>query len=509
MPSASPLTLGDRGDFARVADYLRAAAYDARTVCERLGVADLFAVDDLPRETIPLPPAADDPLAFLVRTFLLLQPLPEAALRARLDAATRAAFERLGLLTRDREGWSAPVLLYPVGDFHVVSDRHRGQDGSPLIPASDAVFPALFPGSTLFLRLLPQGAYEDALDLGAGTGIAALELSRRVRRVVATDLTERATHFAQFNRLLNACDNVEAVAGDLYEPVAGRTFDCVVAHPPYVPSPDDAFVFRDGGPTGERLVRRMITELPDVLRPGGVFCAVCAAWDTADGPLEQRVRGWLGPRADEFDVLLGVETEQRPAELAAQLARPERRVGGTVEEWEGRFREAGLACHVYGALALARRTAAGTPADLRTWLGATTHGAHLERVLAALGRRAAEQGAGARAAVLDALRPRVAEGLSVQVEYTPRRGDLTPNEVILTTQEPFRSRTQVDPWMLALVSAFDGRHRPAEVLAALRARRGVPEGFTQHDLRRLLELLLERGYVEAADLPGSAAERGA
>ena len=82
MPFASPLTLGDRDDFARVADYLRAAAYDAQTVCGRLSVPDLFAVDDLPRETIPLPPAADDPLAFLVRTFLLLQPLPEAALRA-------------------------------------------------------------------------------------------------------------------------------------------------------------------------------------------------------------------------------------------------------------------------------------------------------------------------------------------------------------------------------------------------------------------------------------------
>jgi hypothetical protein len=272
-----------------------------------------------------------------------------------------------------------------------------------------------------------------------------------------------------------------------------------VAHPPYVPSPGDAFVFRDGGPTGERLVRRMITELPDVLRPGGMFCAVCAAWDTAELPLEQRVRGWLGPRADEFDVLLGVETELRPAELAEQLARPERRVGGTVEEWEARFREAGLACHVYGALALARRTAAGSPADLRTWLGATTRGADLERALAALADRAMQIAAGTRAQALDKLRPRPAEALGVHVEYATRAGALVPAEVMLATQEPFRSRTRIDPWMLALISAFDGTHRPGEVLAALRARRGVPEGFTLEDLRRLLELLLERGYVEPAD----------
>ncbi len=262
MPSDFPLTLGGRGDFSRVADYLHAAAYDAPTVCDRLGVPELFVVDDLPREGIALPPAADGPQAFLVRTFLLLEPVSNAVLRARLDAPTRAAFERLGLLVPEPDGatWTAAVLLYPVGDFHIASDRHRDRSGAPSTPPFDAVFPAIFPGSMLFRRRLPQGAYEDGLDLGAGTGIGALELSRRVRRVVATDLSERATHFARFNLRLNARANVAAVTGDLYEPVAGRTFDCIVSHPPFVPSQDDAFVFRDGGPTGERVVRRMIAQ---------------------------------------------------------------------------------------------------------------------------------------------------------------------------------------------------------------------------------------------------------
>ena len=502
MPAAFPLTLGERDEFARVADYLQGAAYDTEAVCGRLGVPDLFAVDDLPREGIALPPAAEDPLAFLVRTFLLLQPVSEAALRARLDGPTRVAFARLGLLVPEPDGatWTAPVLLYPVGRCRIVSDRHRDKDGSPATPGSDAVFPAIFPGSMLFLRLLPRGAYEDALDLGAGTGIGALELSRRVRRAVATDLTERATHFARFNQRLNARDNVEAVTGDLYEPVAGRTFDCIVSHPPYVPSPDDATVFRDGGPTGERIVRRMIAELPGVLRPGGVFSAVCAGWDTADGALEDRVRGWLGARADEFDLLLAVETAREPAELAERLIRPglsgDR---GSVATWEARFREAGLVSHVYGALVLARRGGVGAPATLRTWLGAGAQGSDVERALAALAQRAAQIAAGTRASVLDELRLRPAAGLTVHVEYAARAGVLAPSEVVLGTEEPFRSRTRIDPWMLKLVSAFDGRRRPAEVLSALRARRGVPDGFMPDDLRRLVELLLERGYMEAAD----------
>jgi SAM-dependent methyltransferase len=509
VTSPFPLTLGGDDDFARVAEYLRGAAYDAQTVCERLGVSELFAVDDLPREAIALPPAADDPLAFLVRTFLLLEPALEAVLRARLDVSTRAAFERLGLLAPQPDGatWTAPVLLYPVGEFHIASDRHRDQDGSPSTPSSDAVFPAIFPGSMLFLRLLPQGAYQDALDLGAGTGIGALELSRRVRRVVATDLTERATHFTRFNQRLNARANVEAVTGDLYEPVAGRTFDCIVSHPPYVPSPDDAFVFRDGGPTGERIVRRMIAELPAVLRPGGMFCAVCAGWDTAEGTLEERVRGWLGAQADEFDLVLGVEEALEPAELAERLIRPGwRGERGSAATWEARFREAGLMSHVYGALALARRGGAGAPGTLRTWLSAGTQGSDLERAVATLTQRATQIATGTRESAVDKLRPRLADGLTVHVEYTTRARALAPAEVILATQQPFRSRTRIDPWMLALVSAFDGKHRPPEILAALRARRGVPEGFTQEDLRRLLELLLERGYVDADD-PRRAAPR--
>jgi SAM-dependent methyltransferase len=502
VTSALPLTLGEDDDFARVAEYLHGAAYDAATVCGRLGVPDLFAADDLPRDGLALASAEDDPLAFLVRTFLLLQPVSEAALRARLDGPTRAAFERLGLLAPEPDGmsWAAPVLLYPVGHLHVVSDRHRDRDGLPVTPPPDAVFPAIFPGSMLFRRLLPEGAYEEALDLGAGTGIGALVLSRRVRHVVAADLTERATHFARFNQRLNACPNVEAVTGDLYEPVADRTFDCIVSHPPYVPSPDDAFVFRDGGATGERIVRRMIVELPGVLRPGGVFCGVCAGWDTVEGTLEERIRVWLGPWAGEFDLLLAVETALEPVELAARLVRPGfRGERGSASVWEARFREAGLVSHVYGALVLGRRGGAGAPATLRTWLGETTRGADLERAVAMLGDRAAQRVAGSRDRVLDTMRPRIAEDLVVHVTYAPRDGALKPAEVILETRQPFRSRMQIDPWMLTLLGAFDGTRTPGAVRAALRAAGALPRGVAQEDVRAFLEMLLERGYAEARE----------
>jgi methylase of polypeptide subunit release factors len=494
VPDSFPLTLGDADDFARIADHLHAAAYDADTVCGRLGVPALYAADDLPRDAIPLPPAADDALAFLVRTFLLLEPVSEATLAARLDAPARDAFVRLGLLVPDPDGvtWTASVLLYPVGDCHIVSDRHRDRTGRPAMPGPDAVFPALLPGSLLHLRLLPRGTYEDALDLGAGTGIGALELSRRVRRVVASDLTARAAHFARFNQRLNARPNVETVTGDLYAPVAGRTFDCIVSHLPYVPSLDDALVFRDGGPTGERIVQRMVSELPGVLRPGGVLCAVCAGWDTADGMFEERVRGWLGASAGEFDLLLAVEAAREPRELAERLVRPGRdgpRV--PAEAWAARFHEAGLVSHVYGALVLGRRAGPGTPATLRTWLASTTRGSDLEEAMARLTARAAQTAAGARARTLDGLYPRRADGLIVHEAHGGRAG-----EVVLETRAPFRSRLRVDRWILDVISTCDGTRRSSELLGDLRARRVVPDGFTPGNFHQLLEMLLERGYLE-------------
>ena len=97
-------------------------------------------------------------------------------------------------------------------------------------------------------------------------------------RVVATDTDRRA--------VACACANgVEAYAGDLFAPVPaeleGRT-DVVVAVVPYVPSPElrllprDTLVFEDaghydGGPDGTAILRRVATEAPRFLRPGGAL----------------------------------------------------------------------------------------------------------------------------------------------------------------------------------------------------------------------------------------------
>src|SRR5207247_9643854 len=88
-----------------------------------------------------------------------------------------------------------------------------------------------------------------------------------------------------------------------------RPFDGIVAHPPYVPALEQSRVVRDGGDTGESILRRIVAELPRYLRPGGTLYCVSAGWDAKDGPLESRLRRWLGERAREFDVIFAQQGE--------------------------------------------------------------------------------------------------------------------------------------------------------------------------------------------------------
>ena len=50
--------------------------------------------------------------------------------------------------------------------------------------------------------------------------------------VVAVDLNPRALWLTELNCRLNGIANVECRKGDLFEPVAGETFDLVVTNPP-------------------------------------------------------------------------------------------------------------------------------------------------------------------------------------------------------------------------------------------------------------------------------------
>ena len=81
-------------------------------------------------------------------------------------------------------------------------------------------------------------------------------------------MNARALAYAKFNAALNGVGNVETRLGSFFEPVDGEQFDLVVANPPYVVSPESAYLFRDGGLRGDAVSEHVVRHAPASLAPG-------------------------------------------------------------------------------------------------------------------------------------------------------------------------------------------------------------------------------------------------
>ncbi|MFH9861541.1 HemK2/MTQ2 family protein methyltransferase [Streptomyces sp. NPDC017202] len=133
----------------------------------------------------------------------------------------------------------------------------------------------------------PLSPGADVLDVGTGSGALALEAARLGTRVTAVDVSRRAVYAARWNAR-RAGLPVRVLRGNLFEPVRDRTFDLVLANPPYVPAPAGGRAPRgparawDAGGDGRLVLDRICREVPGLLRPGGVLLLVHSALSDPD-----------------------------------------------------------------------------------------------------------------------------------------------------------------------------------------------------------------------------------
>jgi hypothetical protein len=97
--------------------------------------------------------------------------------------------------------------------------------------------------------------------------------------------------------------NLLTLQGDLFAPVGDRRFDLITANPPFVPAPSQDVGFRDGGPTGEDVQRRIVIGLPKHLAEGGIAQIVTQLGERRGESLERRFRTWLGGAPMDIQVL--------------------------------------------------------------------------------------------------------------------------------------------------------------------------------------------------------------
>jgi len=70
--------------------------------------------------------------------------------------------------------------------------------------------------------------------------------------------------------------------GSFFEPVEGRRFELVTSNPPYVISPESAFLFRDSGLEGDAVSRQVVEWAPAFLEEGA-FAQMLVSWAVPPG----------------------------------------------------------------------------------------------------------------------------------------------------------------------------------------------------------------------------------
>ena len=210
--------------------------------------------------------------------------LDDAAAERFFDAVGRRADGvPLAYLTGTREFWSLELMVGP----------------ETLVPRPE---PELL--VELALAHLPAGNGGRVLDLGTGSGAIALAIAseRPGCRVVAVDCSPGALAVARENARQLELPNIDFLAGDWTQPVAGSRFDVVVSNPPYVAAGDPALhALRHepaaalvSGADGLDAIRLLARDCRPLVAPDGVLLLEHGAGQEDAAMAILADQGWTG-----------------------------------------------------------------------------------------------------------------------------------------------------------------------------------------------------------------------
>lgn len=176
----------------------------------------------------------------------------------------RLAGESVAYLVGEHEFWGLPFFI----DENVLVPR---PDTETVVEVARA-------------RRADRAAPCRVLDLCTGSGAIAIALAKELRAatIVATEVSPAAAAIAKRNAERNKfADRVDVRVGDLWQPVAGETFDLITSNPPYIASgviPTLSAEVRrepalalDGGADGMAFYDRICAEARAHLTPGGAL----------------------------------------------------------------------------------------------------------------------------------------------------------------------------------------------------------------------------------------------
>ena len=186
-----------------------------------------------------------------------------------LDTDTRDLLLQSGFVARDGDTFVPMVRIERWHDLFIAGDL-KGADRT----RDDAVFAVS--GTTRILdNLRVNRPVGHAVDLGSGSGALALRLAKHAKRVSAVDINPRAIAYTRVNAAMNRIGTVTAYQGSLYEPLNGELAELILGNLPFVLSPDQRHLYRDGDRPGGKILTDAVQGAVDHLAPGGVAQFTC------------------------------------------------------------------------------------------------------------------------------------------------------------------------------------------------------------------------------------------
>ncbi|MFC7623265.1 methyltransferase [Microlunatus sp. GCM10028923] len=484
---------------AELRESCRAAGYTVDGVLDAIGADAHRALGR--NSTVPAERALagrDDPLATMIRTFLLQRPVARAAVDLAFPGLVPAMIDT-GLLADDAGTVRAVVDLRPYASdgeeddpYWVVADLTPGLD-TMITPIRPDYVLGVSSASATLAQLTVRRPIGRALDLGTGCGVQSLHLAGHAEQVVATDLNPRALDLARLTLSLNEIE-ADLRHGDLFRPVDGERFDLIVSNPPYVmapPAPEgQRLTYREGDRAGDSLVEQLVRAAPAHLTEGGV-CQVLANWAHVEGQdWADRLGGWVtgcDVHAVQREVLDPSEYVELWLADAGVVGRPDYR--DAYVGWLDYLQELGITGIGMGWITL-RRTDAAPDLTYEHW----PH--PIEQPIA--------PAIADRLDAVDTLRNRsdeqllswhltVADDVSEESLATPGSGD--PRHVVLRQERGFRRAVEAGTALAGVVGACDGELELGTIIAAVATVLEADGAELRAELMPRLRTLIRDGFL--------------
>lgn len=431
----------------------------------------------------------------LLRLFLIGASLSEELARDTLPHSFLEMSLQNGILEIDDGRVQANIVIVTVEGLLFASDALRLVGAQA---ASDFVLPATSNAAGYLLRLMIRDPVDRTLDLGCGCGVHALIAAKTSGTVVATDISESAIKFTEFNAHLNDIRNVECRAGNWFDPVTGETFDNIISNPPFVMGPAQQFTYRDNPMELDGLCRQIVRSASAHLNDGGRLQLLCEWAEIVGESWQERIAEWVEGTGCDAWIL-----RSRPRDPGSYVAGRVTDLSGdgvdsgaSYDEWLTYFLERKVRA-IHRGMFLAQRRGGKNWFRIYSMLQQPA-----ESIGAEIARNLSAQDFLAQCQDDDSLLEAVlclSAGLQLEQTFSRESASWQSDKNTLRLAGGLPMDTELDLPILAFLNQFDGQRSLRECIERFCAATGAQADQLTPELVAAMRMLLGNGFIEPVE----------